>query len=62
MIAYRCRTLVTMDGTPIDDGAFMVSGPRFTQAGQAAEILRNHTGAVVDLGDVAVIRVFINYD
>jgi cytosine/adenosine deaminase-related metal-dependent hydrolase len=60
MIAYRCRTLVTMDGTPIDDGAFIVNGPRFTQAGQAAEILRNHTGAVVDLGDVAVMPGLIN--
>jgi cytosine/adenosine deaminase-related metal-dependent hydrolase len=60
MIAYRCRTLVTMDGTPLDDGAFIVNGPRFTQAGQAAEILRNHTGAVVDLGDVAVMPGLIN--
>ena len=25
----RCRTLVTMDGPPIDNGVFVVDGPRF---------------------------------
>ena len=60
MIAYRCRTLVTMDGTPIDNGAFVVDGPRFVQAGKAPEILKNHTGEVVDLGEVTVLPGLIN--
>ena len=60
MIAYRCRTLVTMDGTPIDNGAFVVDGSRFVQAGRAREILKNHTGEVVDLGEVAVMPGLIN--
>jgi cytosine/adenosine deaminase-related metal-dependent hydrolase len=60
MIAYRCRTLVTMDGTPIDNGAFVVDGPRFGQVGSAREILNDYTGEVVDLGEVAVVPGFIN--
>jgi len=60
MIAYRCRTLVTMDGSPIDNGAFVVDGSRFVRTGTASEILRTHTGEVIDLGDVVVLPGLIN--
>ncbi|MBV8352290.1 MAG: amidohydrolase family protein [Verrucomicrobia bacterium] len=60
MIAYRCRTLVTMDGTPIDNGAFTVDGSRFRDIGAAREILRNHTDSVVDLGHAVVMPGLIN--
>ncbi|HZC59272.1 MAG TPA: amidohydrolase family protein [Chthoniobacterales bacterium] len=60
MIAYRCRMLVTMGGSPIDNGAFVVDGPRFVRTGNASEILRNHTGEVVDLGEVVVLPGLIN--
>src|SRR5271156_5429721 len=60
MIAYRCRTLVTMGGPPIDNGAFVVDGPRFVRTGNASEILRNHVGEVVDLGEVVVLPGLIN--
>ena len=60
MIAYRCRTLVTMDGTPIDHGVFVVDGPRFVRTGRASEILRDYAGEVVDLGEVAVLPGLIN--
>src|SRR5271165_3509914 len=60
MIAYRCRILVTMDGRPIDNGVFIVNGPRLLEIGAAREILRNHTGPVVDLGEVAVMPGLIN--
>jgi len=60
MIAYRCRTLVTMDGTPIDNGAFTVDGSRFREIGAAREILRNHTDPVVDLGHAVVMPGLIN--
>ena len=60
MIAYRCRTLVTMDGAPIDNGAFVVDGSRFGQTGRAPEVLRNHTGEVVDLGEVVAMPGLIN--
>ena len=60
MIAYRCRTLVTMDGAPIDNGAFVVNGTRFVRTGKASEILRDHRGEVVDLGEVAAMPGLIN--
>jgi len=60
MIAYRCRTLVTMDGTPIENGAFVVDGSRFVKAGRATEILADHPGQVVDLGEVAAMPGLIN--
>jgi len=60
MIAYRCRILVTMDGTPIDNGVFVVDGPNLLQIGEAREILRHHAGPVVDLGEVAVMPGLIN--
>ena len=60
MIAYRCRTLVTMDDAPIDNGAFVVNGTRFVRTGKASEILRDHRGEVVDLGEVAAMPGLIN--
>jgi aminodeoxyfutalosine deaminase len=60
MIAYRCRTLVTMDGKPIDNGAFVVDGTRFVQTGKAADVLKDYTGEVVDLGEVVVMPGLIN--
>jgi aminodeoxyfutalosine deaminase len=60
MTAYRCRTLITMAGTPIDNGVFAVDGSRFVQAGSAPEILKNFAGEVVDLGEVVVMPGLIN--
>src|SRR5580700_5100887 len=60
MIAYRCRILVTMDGAPIDNGVFIVDGPRLREIGAARDILRDHTGPVIDLGEVAVMPGLIN--
>jgi aminodeoxyfutalosine deaminase len=60
MIAYRCRTLVPMHGPPIDDGAFIVEGPLIVEAGNAGQMLRDHPGEVIDLGEVAVLPGLIN--
>ena len=60
MIAYRCRTLVTMNGAPIENGVFIVDGSRILEIGAAREILRHHTGPVVDIGEVAVMPGMIN--
>lgn len=60
MIAYRCRTLVTMDRTPIDNGVFTVDASRVRETGAAHEILRNHPGPVVDLGEAVVMPGLIN--
>src|SRR5262249_18685557 len=60
MIAYRCRTLVPMNGPPVENGALVVNGPTIVEAGNADQILRNHIGEVVDLGEVAVLPGLIN--
>ena len=60
MIAYRCRTLVPMQGPPIEDGAFVVDGNIVVEAGGAHQTLREHTGAVIDLGEVTVLPGLIN--
>jgi len=60
MIAYRCRTLVSMHGPPIENGAFVVEGASIVEAGSVHQILRKHLGEVVDLGEVAVLPGLIN--
>ncbi|MBV8142536.1 MAG: amidohydrolase family protein [Verrucomicrobia bacterium] len=60
MTAYQCHTLVTMGGPPIENGAFVVEGPRFVKAGRAADVLADRPKEVVDLGEVAVMPGLIN--
>jgi hypothetical protein len=55
MIRYRCRWLVSMNSAPIEDGAFVVAGNRFIDAGPAKEVLSRHAGEYEDLGDVIVL-------
>src|SRR5580658_9152810 len=49
-----------MDGSPIENGAFVVDGSRFVKAGRATEILADYAGEVVDLGEVAAMPGLIN--
>jgi aminodeoxyfutalosine deaminase len=60
MIAYRCRTLVPMNGLPIENGAFVVNEGVLIEVGHANQTLRNHVGTVIDLGEVAVLPGLIN--
>jgi aminodeoxyfutalosine deaminase len=60
MIAYRCRTLVPMNGAPIENGAFLVNQGVFVEVDRANQILRRHCGKVIDLGEVAVLPGLIN--
>ncbi|MBV9392218.1 MAG: amidohydrolase family protein, partial [Verrucomicrobia bacterium] len=60
MIVYRCRTLVTMDGETIDNGAFAVEKNRFCQVGPLKDLVRDHASKMVDLGDVIVLPGLIN--
>jgi aminodeoxyfutalosine deaminase len=60
MTQYRCRWLVTMNSAPIEDGAFVVAGNRFIDAGSATELLPRHGGEWEDLGDVIVLPGLIN--
>ena len=59
MKTYRAKTVVTMDGPPIDDGAVVIAGDRIEAVGRFAEI-GARSGAVTDLGEVALLPGLIN--
>lgn len=56
----RARTLVTMDGPPIDNGAVAVKGNRVRAAGTLSEVAALFTGTVVDLGEQVLMPGLIN--
>jgi cytosine/adenosine deaminase-related metal-dependent hydrolase len=56
----RARTLVTMNGPPIDDGAVAIKGNRIRAAGTFPEVAALFTGNVVDLGDQVLMPGLIN--
>jgi aminodeoxyfutalosine deaminase len=58
-MTYRGRTIVTMDGPPIDDGAVAVAGDRIAAVGRFDEI-RALGGSVIDLGEVIILPGLIN--
>ena len=58
-MTYRARTVVTMDGPPIDDGAVAVAGDRIAAVGRFEEI-RALGGSVIDLGEVVILPGLIN--
>ncbi len=60
MTLFLCRTLVSMAGPPIRNGAFVVEGNRFIAVGAAADLLPSHAGPVVDLGRGVVLPGLIN--
>jgi cytosine/adenosine deaminase-related metal-dependent hydrolase len=56
----RARTVVTMNGPPIENGAIAVSGNRIVDAGNFGEIKARHVGEVIDLGEQALLPGLIN--
>jgi cytosine/adenosine deaminase-related metal-dependent hydrolase len=56
----RARTVVTMDGAPIDNGAVVVSGNRVVDVGKFDEVKARNTGEIVDLGEQALLPGLIN--
>src|ERR1700758_1600470 len=56
----RARTVVTMDGAPIDDGAVAVSGNQIADVGKFYEITARNAGEIVDLGEQAMLPGLIN--
>jgi len=46
----RARTVVTMDGPPIGNGAVVVSADRIVDVGEFDQIEKEHAGEIVDLG------------
>jgi aminodeoxyfutalosine deaminase len=60
MTRYRCRWLITMDGEPLENSAFVVEKNRFVEVGPAPEVLQRYPGDVVDLGECIVLPGLIN--
>src|SRR5439155_17537214 len=56
----RARTLVTMDGPPIENGAIALSEDRIVDVAKFNEIKARHTGEVIDLGEQALLPGLIN--
>ncbi len=56
----RARTVVTMDGAPIESGAVAVSGNEIVDVAKFDEIKRRNAGEIVDLGDQALLPGLIN--
>jgi|SRR5450432_906660 len=59
-MVYRARTVITMDGPPIEDGAVAVAGERIADVGRCADVRTRNDGALVDLGQVALLPGLIN--
>jgi len=56
----RARTVVTMDGPPIDNGAVAVSEKRIVDVGKFDEIKKRNAGEIVDVGEQALLPGLIN--
>jgi len=56
----RARTLVTMNGVPIDNGAVVIDGERIVDVGRFDEIIARHSGEILDLGEQALLPGLIN--
>ena len=56
----RARTVVTMDGPPIDNGAVVVSENRIVDVGKFDEIKMRNSGEIFDLGEQALLPGLIN--
>ncbi len=57
---YRARVVVTMDGSPIENGAVAISENRIFDVGSFREIKARNSGEIVDLGEQALLPGLIN--
>jgi cytosine/adenosine deaminase-related metal-dependent hydrolase len=57
---FRARTLVTMTGPPIDNGAVAVKGSRIRAVGTLPEVAALYSGRVIDLGEQVLMPGLIN--
>src|SRR6478609_3088773 len=56
----RARTVVPIDGDPIDNGAIAVAGDTIKDVGRFDEVRRRQTDEVLDLGDNTLLPGLIN--
>ncbi len=57
---YRARTVLTMDGAPIENGAVAVEADRVVDVGRDEEVRARRSGPVTDLGEVVLLPGLIN--
>lgn len=56
----RARAVVTMDGSPIENGAVAISGKEILDVGKFDEIKTRNSGPMIDLGERALLPGLIN--
>src|SRR3982750_3210463 len=56
----RARSVLTMDGPPIEDGAVAVSGGIIADVGTFTDVRRRSSGVVHDLGERVLLPGLIN--
>jgi cytosine/adenosine deaminase-related metal-dependent hydrolase len=56
----RARSVVTMNGPPIENGAVAVSGNRIIDVGTFAQVSARNFGTIIDLGEQALLPGLIN--
>ena len=56
----RARTMVTMDGPPIENGAVAVSGNRIVDVGRFDDVKTRNAGNTLDLGEQVLLPGLIN--
>ena len=56
----RARTVVPMDGAPIDNGAVVVEGDRIRSVGRFEDIRKSDDGKTADLGEMILLPGLIN--
>jgi aminodeoxyfutalosine deaminase len=56
----RARTVVPMEGEPIDDGAVAVAGNKITDVGRFDEVRQRQSGDILDLGEQILMPGLIN--
>ncbi|MEY2485279.1 MAG: aminodeoxyfutalosine deaminase [Verrucomicrobiota bacterium] len=56
----RARTVVTMEGPPIANGAVAISGNRIVGVGTVSELRTHHIGETKDLGEQVLLPGLIN--
>ncbi|MGI8956080.1 MAG: amidohydrolase family protein [Chthoniobacterales bacterium] len=57
---YRARTMVTMDGAQIENGAVAVEGDQIVDVGRGDKVQAARSGPVTDLGEVVLLPGLIN--
>src|SRR4051794_38256648 len=56
----RARTVVTMDGSPLENGAVAIAGGRIAAVGTFEHVKKEHTGEILDLGEQILLPGLIN--